>query len=189
MSNFTVIYDACVLYPAALRDLLMHLALSDLYRAKWSEGIHNEWISNVLKNRPDLTKAQLLRTKKLMDENVRDCLVSGYESIIPTITLPDDNDKHVLAAAIRSSASVIVTFNLKDFPKEILNQYEMEAQHPDEFVMHLLDLNPGKVCHCIKKHRATLQNPYFDVDRYLKNLTKQSLVKTVNFLNSYREIL
>lgn len=78
-----------------------------------------------------------------MNENIRDCLIDGYDSIIPTLNLPDKNDTHVLAAAIRSSASVIVTYNLKDFPNKILDQYDMEAQHPDEFVMHLLDLNPG----------------------------------------------
>jgi hypothetical protein len=75
MSNFTAVYDACVLYPASLRDFLMELALTDLFRARWSEKIHQEWIRNVLKNRLDLNEGQLLKTKAYMDANVRDALV------------------------------------------------------------------------------------------------------------------
>ncbi len=78
-SNFTVVYDACIIYPAQLRDLLMHLAMTDLFRAKWSAHIHEEWIAALLKQRPDLRREQLERTKELMDSHVRDCVVIGYE--------------------------------------------------------------------------------------------------------------
>ena len=103
MANFSAVYDACVLYPAPIRDLLLQLALSDLFRAHWTNDIHDEWTRNVLKNRPDLTAEQLQRTRELMDANVRDCLVTGYESLIPSLELPDENDRHVLAAAIRAA--------------------------------------------------------------------------------------
>jgi len=146
VANFIALYDACVLYPAPLRDLLMHLAMTDLYRAKWTNEIHDEWMRNVLANRPDLIRTQLERTRELMNSNVRECLVDGYEKLIPALTLPDPNDRHVLAAAIRSSSSVIVTFNLKDFPAKILKEFGIEAQHPDDFLMHLLDLAPEIVC-------------------------------------------
>lgn len=115
MANFTAVYDACVLYPAPLRDLLMWLALTDLFKARWTDEIHDEWIRNVLKQRPDLTLEQLTRTKTLMNSNVRDCLVTGYESIIPSLQLPDAGDCHILAAAIRCNADVIITFNLRGF--------------------------------------------------------------------------
>ena len=98
MTQFTVVYDACVLYPAALRDFLMHLAITNLFRARWTEMIHEEWIRNVLRDRPDLTAHQLARTRQLMDENVLDCLVTGYESLVPSLSLPDLNDRHVLAS-------------------------------------------------------------------------------------------
>ena len=91
-SRLTVVYDACVLYPAPLRDLLMHLALTDLYRACWSDLIHDEWTRNVLANRPGLTLAQLNRTRQLMNAHVRDSLVFGFESLIPSIDLPDPDD-------------------------------------------------------------------------------------------------
>jgi predicted nucleic acid-binding protein len=114
VANLTAIYAACVLYPAPLRDFLMELALTDLFRARWSEDIQQEWMRNVLKNRPDLSEAQLVRTKDLMNANVRDALVTGYKSLIPSLSLPDPNDRHVLAAAIRGNASIIIATNLKD---------------------------------------------------------------------------
>lgn len=77
MANFTAIYDACVLYPAPLRDFLMELALTDLFKARWTDEIHDEWIRNVLKNRSDLTIEKLTRTKNRMNTAVRDCLVTG----------------------------------------------------------------------------------------------------------------
>jgi predicted nucleic acid-binding protein len=182
VANFTAVYDACVLYPAPLRDLLMELALTDLFRARWSEAIHQEWIRNVLKNRPDLAESQLLRTKAFMDANVRDALVTGFESLIPSLELPDENDRHVLAAAIRCSADVIVTFNLKDFPSEYLSSFGVEAQHPDEFMLYLVDLYPIQFCRAVEKVRQRLRNPPIDCERYLLNLLKQGLPQTVSFM-------
>jgi predicted nucleic acid-binding protein len=157
MASFTAFYDACTLYPAPLRDLLMHLALTDLFRARWSDQIHDEWIRNVLKDRPDLKREQLERTRSLMNAHVRDCLVTGYEDLIEGLTLPDPDDRHVLAAAIRGSASVIVTFNLDDFPPEHLGKFGVEAQHPGGFITHLIDLAPAVVCAAAKRHRAKPQ--------------------------------
>ena len=115
--------DACVLYPALLRNFLMHLALRDLFQARWSDRVHEEWIAVLLHNRPDLTFAQLARTRRLMDQNIDEALVSGYEHLIDRITLPDPKDRHVLAAAIHGGASIIVTVNLRDFPPEVLATY------------------------------------------------------------------
>jgi predicted nucleic acid-binding protein len=169
-SNFTALYDACVLYPAPLRDLLVQLALTDLFRARWTDQIHDEWIRSVLKQRPDLTLEQLTYTKELMNSHVRDCLVSGYEYLIPTLALPDPDDRHVLAAAVVGNADVIVTFNLKDFPESILAQYDIESQHPDDFVSDLLDLNPYSVRAAAEKYRQRLKNPPKSIDEYLEIL-------------------
>ena len=177
MATFTALYDACVLYPAPLRDLLMRLALTDLFRARWTNQIHDEWIRNVLEDRRDLKAAQLERTRELMNANVRDCLVEGYEDIIAGLELPDADDRHVLAAAIRTRASVIVTYNLKDFPNEYLSNFGLEAQHPDEFVTHLLDLNPGAVCSAAKKQRAALKNPPVEVEDFLQTLASAKFAR------------
>ena len=146
MAIFTALYDACVLYPAPLRDLLMQLALSDLFSARWTNQIHDEWIRNVLANRPELKRHQLERTCRLMNAHVLDSLVTGYENLIDALTLPDPDDRHVLAAAIRSGADVIVTYNLDDFPKRVLHPLGIEAQHPDLFVTRLLDRDQPAVC-------------------------------------------
>ncbi|MGD9922415.1 MAG: PIN domain-containing protein [Pseudorhodoplanes sp.] len=189
MSNFTALYDACVLYPAPLRDLLMHLALTDLFRAKWTDAIHEEWISAVLDERSDLKREQLERTRDLMNAHVRDCLVSGYESLIPALTLPDPDDRHVLAAAIKSGADMIVTFNLKDFPEDALSQYGIEAAHPDDFITYQLDLAAHVVCAAAKRHRESLKRPPKSVADYLEALERQGLTQTVSVLNRYAELL
>jgi len=178
-SHFTVVYDACVLYPAPLRDLLMQLALSDLYRARWSDLIHEEWVRNVLARRPDLTPVQLNRTRELMNAHVRDCLVSGFEYLIPAIDLPDPSDRHVVAAAVQSGASLIVTFNLKHFPPEALKPYNLVAQHPDDFIVDLLDLHPASVLEAAAKHRRSLKNPPKTADEYLDTLLAQGLTQSV----------
>ena len=189
MSQFTAILDACVLYPAPLRDLLMHLALTDLFRAKWTEAIHEEWIRSVLENRPDLTREQLERTRQLMNAHVRDCIVTDYQDLIPALTLPDADDRHVLAAAIRSSADVIVTFNLGDFPPETLKKWGIEAQHPDDFINHLLDLAPHIVCAAAKRQRESLKNPPASVDDFLAALERQRLAQTVVGLRRFADVI
>jgi predicted nucleic acid-binding protein len=182
MSRYTALYDACVLYPAPLRDLLMQLALTDGFRARWTEAIHEEWIRAVLRVRPDLQAKDLHRTRDLMNANVRDCLITEYEPLISELELPDPHDRHVLAAAIRGRVDVIVTYNLKDFPPKLLESYEIEAQHPDEFIAHLIDLAPTSVLEAAKLVRARLKSPPLSAQEYLEALTRQQLSKTVDFL-------
>lgn len=189
MATFTAVYDACVLYPAPLRDLLMELALTDLFRAKWSSRIHDEWIQAVLANRPDLTAERLQRTRQLMDMKVRDCLVEHFDELIPSLSLPDPDDRHVLAAAIRGRADVILTYNLKDFPDKELHKYGITAQHPDEFLTHLLDLSPGIVCAAAHTHRARLVNPPKNASAYLQTLEQQSLTEFVAKLRDFGNLL
>lgn len=189
LATFTALYDACVLYPAPLRDLLMELALTDLFRAKWSSMIHDEWVRSILKNRPDLSSDDLKRTRELMDRHVRDCLVENFEDLIPALQLPDPNDRHVLAAAIRGRADVIITYNLKDFPETALQKYGIAPQHPDEFLTHVLDLAPGPVCVAVHTHRNRLRNPGKTVDQYLETLERQALNEFVAGLRAFAALL
>ena len=128
MASFTAVYDACVLHPAPLRDLLLRVALTDLFRARWTEQIHAEWIRSVLERRTDLKPEQLARTRELMDASIHDCLVTGHEGLVEQLKLPDPHDRHVLAAAIRCQAGVIVTYNLSDFPPVALDPHGIAAQ-------------------------------------------------------------
>lgn len=185
MAAFTAPYDACVLYPARLRDLLMRLAMTDLFRARWSASIHDEWIKSMLESRPEL-RVPLERTRLLMDANVMDCLVTGYDPLIKTLDLPDPDDRHVLAAAIVGRADLIVTKNLKDFPAERLAPFGIEAQHPDVFVRNLLGLHEAVALAAVARHRDSLRNPPNSVDDYLDTLLVQELPDTVTFLRQYR---
>jgi hypothetical protein len=189
MSHFTVVYDACVLYPAPLRSLLMYLAVTDLYHARWSNDIHEEWMRNVVKEHADIPREQVECIRDLMNLHVRDCLVTGYESLIGGLTLPDPNDRHVLAAAIRCGADTIATFNLKDFPEDALKPYGIEAQHPDEFLNCQLDLAPNVVCSAAKKQRTSLKNPPMNVEEYLASLERQGLPQTVSSLREFAELI
>ena len=188
-SNFTVIYDACVLYPAPLRDLLMHLALTDLYRARWTDMIHDEWTQNLLQRRPDIRQEDLARTRRLMNNNVRDALISGFDHLIGAIQLPDPDDRHVLAAAIHGGCSAIITFNGKDFPEDVLEQYNLEAIDPDDFISDLLDLNAGKVLEAAANHRRSLKRPSMTADQYLDMLLRQKLTRTEAFLRPLKMAL
>jgi len=181
-SNYTVIYDACVMYPAPLRSLLMYLALSGQFRARWSADIHDEWIRNLLKNRPDLNHSKLDRVRILMDKHVPGCLVEGYENLIPLIELPDPDDRHVVAAAVQTRAEAIVTFNLKDFPDDALAQYNLKAIHPDDFISDLLELHIAAAIGAVRQHRSGLKNPPFTADEYLDLLLRQRLPETVSRL-------
>jgi predicted nucleic acid-binding protein len=183
------VYDANVLYPAPLRDLFVRLAQAELVRARWTEQIHDEWVRNVLQDNPRLSPERIQRTRALMNEAVRDSLIEGYEALIPRLTLPDPDDRHVLAAAIRAGAEVIVTFNRADFPQDSLQPFGIEAQHPDEFVSHLLDLEPGAVCAAVKRQRESLKNPPKTVDEFLDTLLRHALPQTVARLKSFAELL
>ena len=187
--DFTVVYDACVLYPAPLRSLLMHLALSDLFRARWCNKIHEEWMRNVLKSRPDLTQESLLRVRDLMNFHARGALVSNFETLIHTIELPDRDDRHVVAVAIHANAEAIITFNLRDFPQTYLEPYNLKAVHPDDFITDLMDFNLGSVIEAARRHRAELKNPIFTVDQYLNCLVRQQLTQTVARLRSFSALI
>jgi hypothetical protein len=142
---FVVIYDACVLYPAPLRDLVEALS----------------------------------RTRGLMIRAIPDCLVTGYEGLIDGLDLPDPDDRHVLAAAIRASAQAIITFNLKDFPDNALAPYNIEAKHPDDFVLETIDLAPGAVTRVITEQCADLKDPPGTIASVLDTLRGQGLVQSV----------
>ena len=174
-----VVLDSCVLYPAPLRSLFMYMTNLDLFRARWTDAIHEEWMRNVLKDRPDMTRTQVEKIRELMNSHARDCLVLDFEELIAGLTLPDPDDRHVLAAAIKSGAEAVVTFNLKDFPSETLRAFGVDARHPDDFIVDLLDTAPAIVCRAAGMQRASLKRPPLSVDDYLAALERQNLPRSV----------
>ncbi len=181
------VLDACVLYPPSLRDLFMRLASALVYQPRWTEEIHEEWMRNVLKNRPQLTRAQLERTRRLMDGISDESLVTGYEDRVPTLTLPDPNDRHVLAAALAADAAVIVTFNLSDFPKSALAPYGIQAMHPDKYLTALFEDAPELFLLAVHEHRAALTRPPKTAEAYLETLRVNHLTQLALMLAEHLE--
>jgi predicted nucleic acid-binding protein len=185
---FVALFDANVLYPAPLRDLLMRLAGTGLFRARWSSQIQAEWTNALLRTRPELA-AQIARTCALMEAAVEDCLVTGHEAIVSQLQLPDPGDRHVLAAAIIGRADVIVTLNLRHFPPQVLAAYRIDAQHPDIFIRHVLDLNEPLALDAVRKQRQGLRNPARSVEDLLDTLSRQELPETVAYLRSRADLI
>ncbi len=188
MARFTALYDACVLYPAPLRDLLVQLATTRLFQARWTNRIHDEWIRNLAANRLDIAD-RLQRTRELMNKAVLDCLVEDYEDLIEGLSLPDPDDRHVLAAAIKGGASVIVTSNLKDFPVDTLAKFGIEPQHPDDFISCQFDLNPPTACSAIKRLRQRLQNPPRTLAEYIETIERHGLPRTAIRMKQFDNLL
>ncbi len=187
MPGFTVVYDACVLYPFILRDLLVELALTDLFNARWSQRIHDEWMRNVQKDYPDISLTKLRDIADLMDRHALDAVVEdwqAYEKMVDEAINPQD--RHVVATALACKADVIVTYNLKDFPDAILRPYGLQAEHPDEFLCNQMGVCGDKslirvldaVKTCIKRRR----NPTITTEKYLQRLVNIQLELTADRL-------
>ncbi|MFF2021221.1 PIN domain-containing protein [Streptomyces sp. NPDC058171] len=181
---FVALYDANVLYPSTLRDLLIRVAQAGLVQAKWSDAILDEVFRNLTAKRPDLRPDRLDRTRHLMVRAVRDCLVKGYEPLINAVQLPDPDDRHVLAAAIRAKAQVIVTFNLKDFPADRLTPWDVEAVHPDAFIAAQIDLDSRVVYSQVEQMARGRKRPPATTSDILDCLERDGLVASAAALRS-----
>jgi predicted nucleic acid-binding protein len=178
LNDVVAFLDACVLYSAPVRDLLIELAVSDHYRARWSERVLDEWIRAILRNRPDLSEARLGRTRALMNEHTREALVTDYEHHMARISLPDHDDRHILAASIECDASIILTLNLKDLPQSILSEFGIAAQHADQFIANLIEQNSLAVARSMNTVRKRLRKDPKTAAEYLDTLDKQGLPAT-----------
>jgi predicted nucleic acid-binding protein len=178
----TALLDANVLYPAPLRDYLLYLASLGVYEPIWTTAIQDEWIRNLLKARRDVDKAALEATRRSMDKAFPGSNITGYESLIESLSLPDPDDRHVLAAAIKAKVQVIVTANLKDFPPSALISYAIRAEHPDAFVSDCIDRDRSKAIKALENQVKALKKPPLPVETVLKNLESNGLVKSIEKL-------
>lgn len=177
-------YDANVLYPNSLRDLLIRIAQAGLVQAKWTDQILDETFRSLKDHRPDLDPVKLDRTRELMNKAIRDVLVTGYEPLIEILDLPDPDDLHVLAAAIKANAHLIVTENTKDFPPEVLMPWNLAAQTADDFVLGLIDLNRQAVYAQVQRMADSFRNPPSTVEDTLDSLEHVGLLRSVAALRS-----
>ncbi len=176
---FVVVYDSSVLYPSTLRDLLIRVAQAGLVQARWTDEILDEVFRSLAQNRPDLDAARLARTRSLMITAVRDCLVTNYESLIPVLDLPDPDDRHVLAAAIRARAQVIVTANLSDFPVDVLRTWDIDPKSPDDFILDQIYLDRATVFAAVQRIADSWRQPPGTADDVLASLERQGLIESV----------
>lgn len=182
MSGFPVVLDACVLLPMATCDLLLRIADAKEYRALWSQGILDE-VERNLRTTFNLTPERARWRVGNMQRHFPDAQVLGYESLIPNMS-NDPKDRHVLAAAVRANADLIVTFNLKDFPQSALAPYDISAVHPDVFLCDQFDLNPPKVKQIAEDIVRDMKNPSMTHSEYLEGLKRAGLPNFAELLES-----
>jgi predicted nucleic acid-binding protein len=177
---YTAILDANVLYSASIRDLLMWLAYKKVFRAHWTQQIQDEWTRNLLKNRTDLRLETLLATQNMMNQ----ALPFGLLKNVPSseINLPDLNDVHVVAAAVKVRATHIVTENTRDFPKESLAPLGITAIKTDDFIGLLLAYQPKGVLEAFALQQANLKNPKMSFTELLAHLESLGLRQTTTWL-------
>lgn len=180
--RFTCVLDTNIIYPIEIRDLLFWFAHYDLFTPKWSSHIFDEW-EDVM-GRKGITKEEIKKRSNAANLAFPDALVVNYEPLISGLTLPDEKDCHVLAAAIKTNASIIVTNNLKDFPKDYLASFGLVAKSADDFIADIIDLNHEKALEAFRKLVLNRRNPDLDEYKVLDNLRKNGLINSANYLHS-----
>ena len=185
--RFTAVLDANVIAGGMTRNILLSLAEAGLYRPRWSNDILDEFHRFFVKLYDDEETAE--RQRLNMERAFPEALVENYSVLIGGLDLPDKDDRHVLACAIQTKASVIVTENLKDFPEDVLQLYDIVAIGLDDFIADILDMAGSEAIAAIRKMRERFGNPKLDADELILRIEKLGLTQTANILTEYRELL
>ena len=166
--------DANVLFPFRKRDILLRFHHAGLLRARWTERILDEWTLNLLEQKPHLERS-VRSQRHAMREHFPEAEVTGFEPLIGTLELPDADDRHVLAAAIRCGAQHIVSDNLADFPAEVLGRFDIEAVDADDFLSRTFDLYPSEALGVLRTLQEAYRNPPFTPAEFIRDLTVKGL--------------
>lgn len=180
--KFTCVLDTNVIYPIEIRDLLFWFAHYELYTPKWSVHIFDEW--REIMRRRGVPEEAIQKRIETANRAFPDALVKNYAPLINSLDLPDLKDRHVLAAAIKANADIIVTNNLKDFPAEILDIYGLTAKAADDFLTDIIDLNQDTAVEAFRKLVFHRRNPDLDEYQVLDALRKNQLKETADFLHA-----
>lgn len=175
--SFPAFFDTNVLYGALLSDYMLELADRGLFRPLWSRDMLFELAKNLVKNgeAPELVEKRV----GTMEQYFADAMVTGYDDLVPTMT-NDQKDRHILAAAVRGGAEVLVTFNTKDFPVESVERFELEVVHPDDFLLDQLDLYYAPTLRALVELVEGYESPAMTVDDVLLALTRAGVPKFVD---------
>lgn len=180
--KFKAVLDTNVIYPIVIRDLLFWFAFYELYTPKWSTTIFEEWKNVML--RKGISNEEVEKRAQRANNAFPDAMVLNYESLMTSLTLPDEDDRHVLAAAIKSNADVIVTNNLKDFPEQYLDSFGVKAKSADDFLTDIIDLNPEIAIKAFKEMVLNRKNPNMDEFEVLESFRKVELFDTANYIHA-----
>lgn len=180
--RFTCVLDTNVIYPIEYRDILLWFASYDLFTPKWSRNIFVEW-ERVMKEK-GVDQKGIARRVGFVEKAFPDAMVENYESLIDKLELPDEDDRHILAAAIKTNANVIVTQNLKDFPDDVLCQYSLKAKSCDDFLTDIIDLNQQTAVDAFRELVLNRRNPEMDEFQVLDRYRQIGLIDTANYLHS-----
>lgn len=180
--RFTVVLDTNVVYPVIIRDILFWFAFYDLYTPKWSEHIFDEW-KRIMKEKGVSEEEANKRVAKV-NAAFPDALVKNYKALIDHLELPDKNDRHVLAAAIKTNANLIVTNNIKDFPEDYLQSFNLSVKAADDFLTDIIDINPEQAVTAFKEMVLNKKNPKQDNFEVLTLLRNAKLIDTANYLHA-----
>jgi predicted nucleic acid-binding protein len=156
--TFGAILDTSVLFPQLLRDMLLRVASHGLYRPLWSPDILRELGEKLHDSYPD-RPPDAGRIFELMREAFPEAEIEGYATLQAAIALPDPADRHVVAAAVRGGADVIVTNNLRDFPADVLGPLGLDAQSPDAFLLERFHERPDLVMAALREQVSAYRRP------------------------------
>lgn len=180
--RFTCVLDTNVIYPIEIRDILFWFAHYDLYTPKWSKHIFDEW--KQVMERKGIHPEEIVKRLKRAQNAFPDALVVNYEPLIKSLHLPNEKDCHILAAAIKVNANIIVTNNLKDFPEEYLASFGLAAKSADDFVTDLIDLNTEQAVKAFLEMVQHKRNPSLTDLQVLDQLRRKGLTQAADYLHS-----
>ncbi len=180
--RFTVVLDTNVVYPVIIRDILFWFAYYDLYTPKWSDHIFDEWKRVMIEK--DISEEEAEKRIAKANAAFPDALVQNYKGLIDHLALPDKDDRHVLAAAIKTNANLIVTNNIKDFPEAYLQSFSLYAKTADDFLTDIIDLNQEQAVSAFKEMVLNKKNPKQDEFEVLNLLRNAGLKDTANYLHA-----
>ncbi len=173
--------DACAIYSTTSRQLLLYFATANMYKPFWNAEIHREWVSSIAARNKEMSRDALESISEAMNTDFPDANISGLSKLIKGLTLPDVNDRHVLATAIVSESDSVVTWNLKDFPKTYLKRFGITAISPDEFMLRMVGSRGGKF-EMFVEELVSVTDPPVSPAELLRRMERCQLQKTVQKL-------
>jgi PIN domain len=171
------VFDACILYPFHLRNILVQAAVDRLVDARWTDEIHDEWIRNLTARAPAVPVERLQNTRRLMNDALPTAMISRYEQYVPEVNLPDPDDRHVVAAGIAAGASIILTWNLRHFPAKELKKFRLRRETPDAFLSGLYDKVPDLTISSLANARRNLTKSRVSASDFIDILSRHRLIE------------